>query len=126
MLVVRALREPRARAVALASKPSTAQAILTADLGGGPGLVLADPARSVHLCGVPLREPLPVGTVAAFDVAAPVEVRVWGPLDDGQHVVVDVRGTSGLRLYPAGPVARLGLDALVELFDSAGWLADHA
>lgn len=126
-LTVRARREVRDRAAALEVGSTPMVAVLTADLGGGPGLVMAD-ARdpSARLLGVPLRQPLPAGTAGLFSDHGLITVLLWGRAEVGEHVVVDVADSGDdRRLYPAGPIAELAPDGILEVTNSPEWLARH-
>lgn len=102
-------------------------AVLTADLGGGPGLVMADAHDpSAQLLGVPLRQPLPAGTAELFSEVGPITVLLWGLAEVGEHVVLDVPDSGeDRRLYPAGPIAELAPDGILEVTNSPEWLARH-
>ena len=98
-----------------------ALALLTADPGGRPLVLLADPVVApLRFAAVPLSQPLPAGAAGALH--AGVQVSVHGRLTAGEPVVLAVAGVPAA-LLPAGPAVDLDAGDLLHLLDAAHALA---
>ena len=96
-------------------------ALLTADPDGEPLLLACDPVlHPVRLIGVPLRTPLPHGTLTAFGATAGTDITLLGRPADGEAVITEL--PTGNRLLPAAPAYDLDPPLLLEVLDSAGVL----
>jgi hypothetical protein len=88
--------------------PVPAPGLLTATAAGGPLVLLA--GFHGNALAVPLLEPLPAGTVAAFVAGAGADLRVRGPATPGEVCVLQL--PDGRLLLPAGRAEVLDRPAL--------------
>jgi len=93
---------------AATTPPVPAPGLLTATAAGGPQVLLA--GVHGHALAVPLLQPLPAGTVAAFVAGAGAGLRVRGPASPGEVCVLEL--PDGRLLLPAGRAEVLDRPAL--------------